>query len=307
MNISTVILPPLLEMFIIMLFGFILVKLNVLNMNGSQQIAHMLTHFIIPITLALSFQRPFDPNQLTNLMWAFIASLFIILSRILWSTFVLRNKRAVDRYATIFSNSVYIGIPIILPTLGYDGILFLSIYVVVSNTFQFTYGIWLLSQGEEEMSPRRILLNPAVLGAGTGLILYLAQIQLPTVIYNGLDTIAGLSSPLGMILLGGYLARSQIKQIFLNIPNYWTATNRLLITPLLGIIGLWLLPISNPTVLLTLAVVNSTPTAVNAALFSQIYGGDYEYGAQIVVLTSILSLITLPVLLTVSNIVLGIY
>jgi len=307
MEIATVILPPLLEMFIIMLFGFILVKLNVLDMKGSQQIAHMLTRFIIPITLALSFQRPFNPDQLTNLLWAFIAALCIILSRILWSTLILGNKSPVDRYATIFSNSVYIGIPIILPTLGYDGILFLSMYVVVSNTFQFTYGIWLLSQGKEEMSLRRILLNPAVLGATTGLILYLAQIQLPTIMYNGLDTIAGLSSPLGMILLGGYLARSQIKQIFLSIPNYWIATNRLVITPLLGIICLWLLPISNPTILLTLAVVNATPTAVNTALFSQIYGGDYKYGARIVVLTSILSLITMPMLLTITNMLVGIY
>lgn len=307
MGISAVILPPLLEMFLVMLFGFMLVKLDILNMKGSQQIANMLTRFIVPITLALSFQQPFDPNQLTNLMWAFIGALCIFITRILWATFALKNRNKIDRYATVFSNSVYIGIPIILPILGYEGILFLSMYVLLSGALQFTYGIWVLSEGKEEMSLKRALLNPGILGALIGLVLYLIQIQLPSVIYNSLDTIAGLSSPLGMILLGGYLARSQLKQVFFSAKNYWTVINRLVIVPLIALIFLWLLPISNPTILLTLSIVNCAPTAVNAAVFSQIYGGDYEYGARIVVLSSILSLVTMPIMLTISNVVLGMY
>lgn len=119
--------------------------------------------------------------------------------------------------------------------------------------------------------------------------------------FNSLDTIAGLSSPLGMILLGGYLARSQFKEVFFTWRNYWVVSHRLLITPILGFILLWLLPISDPTILLTLAIVNCTPTAVNTAVFSQIYGGDYEYGARLVILSSILSMVTMPLLITLAS------
>lgn len=120
---------------------------------------------------------------------------------------------------------------------------------------------------------------------------------MPEIVFNGLDTIAGLSSPLGIILLGGYLARSHFKEVFFSWRNYWVISHRLIITPVLGFIILWLLPIDDPTILLTLAIVNCTPTAVNTAVFSQIYGGDYAYGARLVILSSIFSMLTVPILI----------
>lgn len=82
---------------------------------------------------------------------------------------------------------------------------------------------------------------------------------------------------------------------------------RLIFTPLVGLLVIWLLPIEAPYVLLVLAITNCTPTAVNTALFSQLYGGDYEYGARLVILTTMMSLITMPVILLLSNAVLHIY
>jgi len=156
------------------------------------------------------------------------------------------------------------------------------------------------------MTFRRIFLNPGIIGSFIGLFLYLTRIQIPGILFNGLDSIAGLSSPLGMILLGGYLARSQIKEVFNNLQTYWTTFNRLIIAPLLGILVISLLPISNPTVLLVLSIVNCAPTAVNTAVFSQIYGGDYKYGARIVTLSSIFSLISMPVMIALSSLILNI-
>lgn len=306
MNISLVIIEQLFQMFIIMMFGFTLVKLNVINMHGSQQVANVVTKFIIPIVLMMSFQQPFNRDQLTSLGLALIGAIVISLSRVVVASITLKNYTKIDRYGAVFSNTAFMGIPIILPLLGYEGIFYLSTYIVVSSILQFTYGIWSLSEGKEQITIKRALTNPATLGAFVGIILYLAQIQLPNVIYNSFDTLAGLSSPLGMILLGGYLARSQLKEIFLVRRNYWTVANRLIISPLIGLLLLWLLPISNEQVLLTLAIANCTPIAVNTALFSQLYGGDYEYGARLIVLASLLSMATMPVMITLSNIVLGI-
>lgn len=300
MDILSIIVEQLLQMFLVVLFGFILAKNNVLNEKSQQEIARMLTKFIVPLTLVLAFQQPFDPQQLVGITWAFIGAVFIFLTRILWAHFGFRNAGKIDRYATVFSNSVFVGIPIIFPILGYEGILYLSMYLIVSGTLQYTYGIWSLSEGKEKITLRSALTNPGILGTATGLILYLFQLQLPEIIFNSLDTIASLSSPLGMILLGGYLARSRFKEVFFMWRNYWVISNRLIITPILGFIVLWLLPIEDPTILLTLAIVNCTPSAVNTAVFSQTYGGDYEYGARLVILSSIFSMITIPFLITVA-------
>ncbi len=297
MEILSIIVEQLLEMFIVVLFGFMLARKGVLTEATQEEIAQMLTKFIVPLTLVLAFQQPFDPNQLIGLVWAFIGAVCIFVVRILWGHFGFRDAGIIDRYSTIFSNSVFVAIPIIFPILGYEGILYLSMYIIVSGTLQYTYGIWSLSEGKEKITFRSAFLNPGILGTATGLILYLFQIELPPVLFSSLDKIAGLSSPLGIILLGGYLARSRFKEVFFTWRNYWVISHRLIITPVLGFVALWLLPISDPTILLTLAIVNCTPTAVNTAVFSQIYGGDYEYGARLVILSSIFSMITMPFLI----------
>lgn len=297
MEVLTIIVQQLLEMFLVVIFGFILAKRDVLNENTQQEIARMLTNFVIPLTLVLAFQQPFQREQLVGIGLAFVGALFIFASRVLWAHFGFPDAGKVDRYATVFSNSVFVGIPIIFPILGYEGILYLSMYLIVSGILQYTYGIWSLFDGKEEITLRNVLFNPGIIGTMTGLLLYLFRIELPQILSNSMDTTAGLSSPLGMILLGGYLARSHFKEVFFNWRNYWVVSHRLIFTPILGFILLWLLPISDPTILLTLAIVNCTPTAVNTAVFSQIYGGDYEYGARIVILSSILSVVTMPLLI----------
>lgn len=151
MEILSIIVEQLLQMFIVVLFGFILAKKGILSEKSQQEIAHMLTKFIVPLTLILAFQQPFDQQQLKGLAWAFIGAVLIFLTRILWAHFGFRDAGKIDRYASIFSNSVFVGIPIIFPILGYEGILYLSMYLIVSGTLQYTYGIWSLSEGKEKL------------------------------------------------------------------------------------------------------------------------------------------------------------
>ncbi|EXJ23535.1 Malate permease [Alkalibacterium sp. AK22] len=298
MDISLVIFEQLLQMFLIMMFGFALVKIKFLNMDGSQQLANIVTKILIPIVLVLSFQQDFEADHLQLLFTALIGSLAITLSRILIAHTLLKNRSKIDRYAIVFSNTAFMGIPIVLPILGYEGIFFLSMYIVTSAVFQFTYGIWILSEGRQPITLKSIFTNPASIGAFIGFGLYLTRLPLPPVLYDSLDSIGGLSSPLGMILLGGYLARTQLKEIFLVRSNYWTVAVRLIIAPAVALLLIWLLPISHPSVLLVLAIANCTPTAVNTALFSQIYGGDYEYGARIIILASFFSIVTMPLMIS---------
>lgn len=305
MNFSLIIVSQLLQMFIVVLFGFILFRLKVLNLEGTQQIANMLTKFIVPLTLILAFQNPFDPELLNGLVYAFLGSVIIFFVRIIWAQTVLKKANKIDRYTTVFSNSVYMGIPILFPIVGYEGIMYLSMYIILSGSLQFTYGIWNLSDGSQRITLKKGIVNPGIIGTLVGFTLYILNLQLPPVLFEGLDSIASLSSPLGMILLGSYLARSHLKQVFFIPRNYWVVANRLLFTPFLCVLALWLLPTHNAVVLFMLSVVNCAPTAVNSAVFSQIYGGDFEYGARLVALSSILSMVTMPILLTFSSYILG--
>lgn len=116
MEVFSIIVEQLLQMFIVVIFGFVLAKKQILNETTQQEIAKMLTNFVVPLTLVLAFQQPFGQEQLVGLAWAFIGALFIFSSRILWAHFGFRGAGKIDRYATVFSNSVFVGIPIIFPS-----------------------------------------------------------------------------------------------------------------------------------------------------------------------------------------------
>lgn len=306
MEISGVVFNTLIEMFIVVIFGYIVVRTGIINMDASERIADMLVKFIVPLTIILSFQQPFDSEQLAGIGAAFLGAVIIFIIRISFAHLAFRNSDKIVRYTMIFSNSVFVGIPVVFPILGYEGVLYLSMYIILSETLQFTYGIWTLTEDSSRMSLKNIMVNPGVIATVIGLLLYLLRIQFPTVIFNGLDRIASLSAPLGMMLLGSYLARSELVQIFNSWKNYFYMFVRLIILPLLCILGLWLLPINNPTILLTLVIVSTAPIAVNTAVFSQIYGGDYKYAARLVVLSSILCIITMPIVITLGSIILNI-
>lgn len=307
MVISGIIFEKLISMFLIILFGYFLAKTDVLDNNGSQQLVKMLNKYVIPITIIMAFQQEFSQQQFINLGWALLGAVLLHLIRIPLAHFMGWRGNKIDRHSIIFSNSGFLGIPITLAILGYEGVFYLSLFIVVSSILRWTYGVHTLSEGKENITLKSAFINPASIGLYIGLALYLLEIQLPTILASSMDSIVGLNSPLGMIILGGYLARGSLKAIFNSKQAYWTTFMRLIFTPLIGLVVIWLLPIEDPYVLLVLAITNCTPTAVNTALFSQLYGGDYEYGARLVILTTMMSLITMPVMLFLSNAVLHIY
>lgn len=301
MNISTIILQQLSSMFILILFGYILVKNNVLNASGTKQIAKMLANFITPVLLFMSFQQVFDSNQFKWFLATIGISILLLAVRILVNYFFLHNASRTDRYATTFTNAGFIGIPLVLAVLGYEGVFFVAAYITVTNILQRTYGIYIISGDKSMITPKNALLNPASLGALIGLIFYLLRIQLPTLFSDSLYTIADLNTPLAMILLGSYVAESKLIDLFNHPRAYWTIFISLILSPLVSIALLWLLPLDNYLVFFVLIITTAAPIAVNTALFSQLYGGDYEYGARLVVLSTLLSIISMPLMIGIAE------
>lgn len=301
LTISNIILQQLGSMFVLIFFGYILVKKNVLNISGTKQFANMLANFITPILLFMSFQQSYEANQFKWFLATIVITILLIAVRILVNYFFLRNASRTDRYATTFTNAGFIGIPLVLAVLGYEGVFFVSAFITVTNIVQRTYGLYLISGDKSLITPRNSFLNPASLGSLLGLIVYLLQIQLPTILSDSLYTIANLNTPLAMILLGSYVAQSKLMDVFTHPRAYWTTFLSLILSPLISIFVLWLLPLDNYLVFFVLAIASSAPIAVNTALFSQLYGGDYEYGARLVVLSTLLSIISMPMVLQIAE------
>lgn len=162
---------------------------------------------------------------------------------------------------------------------------------------QWTYGRALISGDRSSMSIRKVFSNPGMIGATIGLTLYITQFPMPAFIWKAVDSVAALNTSLAMIIIGSFLANSNLKEIFTNRTSYKAALMRLIVTPILAILIIKLLPINNSEVELVMTIASVAPAAANTAILGRVFGGNYEYGARIVVLTSLISILTIPFML----------
>jgi predicted permease len=107
-----------------------------------------------------------------------------------------------------------------------------------------------------------------------------------------------MNTPIAMLVLGTYLAKSKLIDIFKNKHVYSIALLRLIVVPLIVLAVLSFLPMIRPEVRLVILIASSAPSATILAIFSQKYGHDYTYGAQIISFTNIMCLISIPIIIT---------
>ena len=289
-----ILLQQMLTMLTLAIFGFALIKSKTIDSEGTRQISTILTMYVMPAAMIASFHTDFDLSRLKLFGWAAIAAFLTVLSRIFLNYFVFDKNDRIAKYSVTFPNSGFFGIPIVTALIGIEGVFFMTAFIMITNVMQWTYGQTLISGNRHSMSIKKLFLNPAMIGATIGLFLFITQIALPPFIWKAVDSIAALNTSLAMIVIGSYLANSNFKEIFTSRPAYKAATMRLLITPILAFIIIKLLPINNAEVELVLTIASVAPAAANTAILGRLFGGDYKYGARIVVLTSLISILTIP-------------
>ena len=126
------------------------------------------------------------------------------------------------------------------------------------------------------------------------------RIPVPQFLRTPMGAIAGMNAPLAMIVLGVYLARTDLKVIFTRPRLYALSAVRLVVIPLLTIACLMLLPAGWRQIGMVLIIVNAAPIGSNIAVYAQRLGLDSSYAVQMVCLSTLLSLLTLPVMLSVA-------
>lgn len=292
-----IILQQMLTMSLLILFGFLLVRAKVINSEGARQISTILSMYVMPSAMIASFHADFDANRMQLFFWAVAAAAITIASRILLNRFMFKKEERIDQYAATFPNSGFFGIPIVMSLIGVEGVFFMTAYIMVNNITQWTYGQFLISGNAKAMTPKKAFLNPGMIGALIGLSLYITQLPLPNFVWNTVNSVAALNTSLAMIIIGSYLANSNFSQLFQYKRAYLVAFMRLIITPIVSILIIFALPINNLEVELVLTIASVAPSAVNTAILGRLFGGDYEYGARLVVLTSLFSILTIPFLM----------
>ena len=289
-----------LVMLFLMLIGFYFTKKGIFTEVGIKQMTELALRIAVPCLIINSYQREFDLEMAKNLGLAmlFTLGIHIVYMLIVIVAFKKREdkKDRISKFSAMYSNCGFMALPLIQAIYGDEGVFYAVAYVTVFNILYWTQGIYLYTKDIKQLSLKKIIFNPGVLGAIIGITLFVCRITLPTPIGKTVSFMASINTPIPMIVLGTYLVNLNIKETLKN-GSLWAVTAlRLIICPVITMIILkflgWETIISMPLIL-----ASASPVAAVATLFAVRYGLDSEYSTQAVSFTTLLSVITIPLVM----------
>ena len=304
MELALIVFRQTLVMFLFMLAGFVLFKAKKITVQGSRDMATLLLWLVVPTVLLNSFCVEFSIEKLrlfalSSLLGALALLLAMAAARLLY------RDQPIDDLAAAFSNAGFMGIPLVQATVGQEAVFFLVGIIAILNVLQWTYGVRILTGKKGPVSLKFILGNPILAGTLIGLVLFVTGLgaRLPGVVGTTLSGIAAMNAPLGMLILGCYLAQTRLRDIFTTPRLYWLSAVRLILIPLITLLLFWPLPVERE-MKLAVFLAASAPVGVNVAVYAQLHGLDYPYACQTISLSTLLSTVTLPLMLLAANLVL---
>ena len=298
MEVVGLLVNQIIIMFLYMIFGFILFKGKKISKEGSANMASLLVWLIIPVVVVKSFCVEPTRERMIGLLLSIAAAIAAQgLSMLISHLFF--KKRPIDNFAAAFSNAGFIGIPLVTATVGGDAVFYIAFFVAILNILQWVYGVAVITEKKMKITGST-LIHPLILGTVLGLILFFTGLgaMLPKVVMSTLTGISALNAPLAMLIMGVYLAQADMKSLWTDKNLYTLSFVRLVLIPLLTVLLLWglhlLIPAMNATIVLALLIAAIAPVGANVAVYAQLHNKDYVYASKTVVISTLLSLVTMP-------------
>ena len=291
-----ILIKQILVMLVMMSVGVALTKLKMLDEHGVSQLSNVALYVATPAVVISSLAIEFDKAQLQvgGIVMLFYTGLLVL--AVLVGRIGCGRADRVGQFAVAFSNSGFVGIPLIQGILGDEYTFYVTMTMVVGTIVFWTYGVFLMSGDKNEVSVKKILTNPNFIAVLIGLALFFAPIKLPYIIEQSLTGMKNLNTGLGMIILGAYLGQSNVMLMITDTRLYKACILRLIVAPLASILLLMLMPASFE-VRMVLMIVAAAPAASATSMLAQKYGGDYQYGTGLSIGTTVLSMATMPAVL----------
>ncbi len=293
-------------LFILMLLGAISNRTKLINEATVKGMTELVLFFVTPCVIIQSFQREMNMALVRNLLITAGVAFFSFFLSILFANLLIKDKddtkQVVLRFGAIFGNCGFMSLPIEQALLGADGVFYGAVYIGVFNVVVWTYGLAIMSGGKENITAKKLVLNPGIIGVLLGLLVFLLQIKLPNILETPVDFMAALNTPVPMIIIGYYLGNLRLHHLVENTKQYLSMFLKLVFVPALTVLFMWPLHL-DPTVTLVVAIACSAPSAANTAMFSTKYNRDPQLGAQMVSVSTLFSLITIPTLVALTSLI----
>lgn len=285
-------------LFILILAGFVCVKLGAIKIEGKKAFSDLLLYLIVPAMIIHSYMTEFNPDILKNLMTAFGLSALLLLTGLLITMLLTMRKKdknlPIIRFACIFSNAAYMGFPLIQALFGAEGLIYASAFVTVFNILLWTVGYAMVSR-KVRISEiiHSIFSTPVLISVVIGLVIYLCRIPVPEMLQQPVNLIGNMNTPLSMIITGMIIADNSLKRLFCNKQILFVIMVRMLVIPVVSF-GIFVLFGVHGMAAEVVLLLEACPSAAITSVFAVQFQYDEDLAAGAVVMTTFLSILVLP-------------
>ena len=292
MNLSLATTMPIMfsqivAMFLMMAVGAVCYKTGFITKEGSKVLTNIACYVSTPGVIVRALATKFDPAVFGNVVWVVVITCVLM---------VVCIAVAHVAYGAQGNRVAQVGIPLVEHVIGPQYVIYISASIAAQVVFIWTYCVWLISQDKSMVSAKRVLSNPTIISVVVGFALFMCSIELTGAVGSFVDGIANLNTGVGMLLLGVFLAQSDLRSLVRTRSIYKAALLRLVVTTALTIVILMPLPVS-VAVKAVILIGFAAPCGTVSCMLPQLFGGDYRYGAGIVTISTLMSMVTMPLML----------
>ena len=302
MHISILLMEQIIQLFLMIFMGFLIVKAKLLNSEDSKILSIIVLYLIFPCVIINAFKVDYTPQTVKGLLIALAGSvmtqvILLIVVSILGRVFHLNEVEVASIY---YSNSGNLIVPIVMFILGKEWVLYGCVFMSVQLVFIWTHCKKIISR-ESTYDWRKIVLNINMISIAIGIVLFLTRIHLPEDINSTLSAVGGMIGPASMIVTGMLYAQMDYKKIIASKRIYFVTFLRLIVVPAIALVLIkfsYLASLSSngPKIMLIVFLAIITPSASTVTQMCQVYGNDSQYASAINVVTTLLAIITMPLM-----------
>lgn len=303
MQISILLAQQIAQLFLILIMGYAVVKAGLLKASDSKVLSVVMVYLVTPCVIINAFQINDAPEIRKGLLYsmAIAAAIHVVLLGI--SALLSRPLKldAVEQVNVIYSNAAALVIPLVRALLGDEYVIYSCAFIIVQLILLWTHASSLL-QGDRALDWKKVFSNINMIAIAAGALLYWFRVALPAPLQNTMSTMGDMIGPMGMLLAGMAIAERPLKKVFCTKRNYLVAALRLVVCPLVMLVLLWVCHASSwvadgKNILMTVYLAAITPACATVTSMAQLYDRDAAHSSALYVLTTLLSIITMPMMI----------
>ena len=294
-------------LFVLVAVGFALGKAKLLTDKGGKVCADLALLIATPCVIINSFQREYSAELLLELLLALAVALGVHVAAIAVTHIVYRKDTATSRvYRTsaVLSNAGFMGLPLQQALFGSQGVMYGATYVVMMHVVMWSYGLFIMDRSEGKVSVRKMLISPGTIGLALGLLLFVCRITLPDIVSTPIQHLGNLNTPLPMLFAGYYLSKVNVKTALRSRGLYGALAVRMVLVPAVCAVLMYVCGIRG-MMLTSMTVSVCAPTAVAVAMFADRYKQDAEEAINLVALSTLLSVVSMPLVVSAVQLLAG--